>query len=265
MPRDPAEVRDGPTTNGNPTIARMTLVFDALLAAPQGLTLDEIATKTGIPRSTAYRILNSLERDTYVRRTLQGRYLLGYRLISLGEAVASDLRSDELRAILLPWMQALADRVGETVRLSIYDRGAVALIAGVAAATSHALNFNLHETLPAHAGGGSKVLLAHLLEEERRLVLRRPLERYTPLTLTDPGQLHAELALIRERGWAHDPGEFSERVQSYAVPLFAGDGRLACAVSIAFARTADPRIHQLVRNAILGARTDAARLISAMA
>lgn len=78
-------------------------------------------------------------------------------------------------------------------------RAARPLEVGASPSSSHALTFVVGQSFPMHAGGASKVLLAHLPPDERRRLLGRPLQRFTERTIADSGRLEAELAA---NGWA---------------------------------------------------------------
>lgn len=245
------------SANGVPAVDRAVRILEELLVAPEGLDLGAAARLSGASRSSAYRILNSLERGDLVRRVEPGRYALGPRHYAFGEAVATAFHGRLLPDLLRLWMEAMACATDETVRLSVYDRGMVLLIAGTSPAASHALSFQIGQAVPLHAGGGSKVLLAHRSQAELASVLDRPLERFTERTITDPEQLRAELVAVRQRGWAHDPGEYSSRVQSHAVPIRDGNGTVVAAASVAYAATEDETFHRRILDALLGGTVEA--------
>ena len=72
-------------------------------------------------------------------------------------------------------------------------------VRGPAAVTSH--NW-VGQRTPLHATSSGKVLLAHAGRDEQERLIRPPLERYTPNTITDAEGLRRELADVRERGYA---------------------------------------------------------------
>jgi len=240
--------------NGNPAIHRMAQLMDTLAENTDGLALDGLTAITGLPRSTVYRIMNSLELTGFVRRTPRGKYLLGNKLLQMGELVAADLHAHELRGALSDWMTSLATTAGETVRLSVFHRGAVILVAGAVPPLSHALTATVHESLPLHAGAASKLFLAHMPEEDREIILSRPLPRLSEFTITDPDLMRKELVRIRRQGWSLDHGEYSARVHSYGVPLIADSGRLLAVASLAFSATEDQAIHQRILDTLLDAQ-----------
>jgi DNA-binding IclR family transcriptional regulator len=257
MTQDASEV-----ANGNPAIDRMAALLEQLETSPDGLDLNTLARRASVTRSSAYRILNSLDHHGFVRRISHGRYVLGGRLQILGEAVASTFTGRLLPELMSAHLEKLGLALGETVRLSVHDRGGVFLIAGFSAPTSHALSYTVGQEVPLHAGAGSKVLAAYLKPQERELLLSRKLERYTDRTITDPDELRRELDAVAERGWAHDPGEFSLRVQSYGCPLRMPDGQVVAALSVPFMANDSEAFHKNVLAELLGEASRAERTLA---
>jgi DNA-binding IclR family transcriptional regulator len=87
--------------------------------------------------------------------------------------------------------------------------------------------------IPLHAGAPGKLLLAYLPEEVRDKILADTgLVALTARTITSRAELEAELAAIRERGWATSFGEHIEGVSCLSVPLRDADGQVVAALSI---------------------------------
>ncbi len=235
--------------NRNPAIERMVAILDELERAPNGLGLKRLTEKTGVTRSTVYRILNSLLAHGIVRQLESSDYVLGRRLLSLADAVVSPT-AGRLAEIAQPHLDVVARRLGETAKVSVYDRGQVLVVAIAAGSLSHALHAVVGEHLPIHAGGGSKALLAGLPESDLERVLSRPLTRFTERTITDPARLREEITKVREQGFSHDDGEFSLSVNSYGAPISSG-GQLVGAISIPFLAGRTPEYEGLVREAVI--------------
>ena len=98
--------------------------------------------------------------------------------------------------------------------------------------------------VPLHAGSSQKALLAFLPEDAIERVLSQPLERLCERTIVDPSDLRAELAHIRERGWARSAEETNLGVSGIAIPVLSERGVVVCAIGIAgpSARLDDARI-----------------------
>lgn len=97
--------------------------------------------------------------------------------------------------------------------------------------------------MPIHSGAAGKLLLANQPAESIDFWLSRPLLAFTGKTITDPTRLRAELARIRQLGWAEDRGENGPSIHAYAAPVTDGDGIVIAAVSVPFlAKTKEDRM-----------------------
>jgi DNA-binding IclR family transcriptional regulator len=208
-----------------PVLDRMMEVLGRIEASAAGLTIRQLTEALGLPRTTVYRILNTLQAHQVVRRDEHGAYHLGRRLVSLAQHVGPAARDLDLAAAAQPFLDRLAADLGEGVSVSVIDPDGVFVLAAAQGRREYALTVAPGQRMPVHAGAASKLLLAHLPEEEIDAWLDRPLAGYTPRTITDAKRLRAELARIRRQGWAADRGENGPSIQAYAAPVFDGGAR----------------------------------------
>ncbi len=207
-------------------------VMEALLQAGEPLSLETVMTRTGMAKSTAFRILTNLVRYGYVTETDDG-YWLGLKMISFGHAVENHL---DVRTIALPYLQALRDRTNETVYLAILtnDWGVLYLdkcesqqMVGV---TLHSVGM----TIEMYCTGLGKTLVAYRPEAEvRRWLDTHEMPQRTPNTITEPEAFLAELQTIRERGYGIDNCERSMSIRCVAVPIRNAQGKVVAALSVA--------------------------------
>ena len=115
-----------------------------------------------MPKSSTHRLLGELAGLGIVRRTEDGRYSLGPRLLYWGEAAAETF---DLRAVAEPAMRRLRDEVGESVHLYIRDGDTRTCIAAVEARHELRPFIQLGRPLPLRAGAAGKLLLAFADEE----------------------------------------------------------------------------------------------------
>ncbi len=248
--------------NHIPVIERMLDILEAIERRPDGANIRELSDFLEMPRSTVYRILNTLEAREVVRRGLSGAYVLGPRLLSFAANVSIGPGSD-LAHIAGVHLERLSQSTGEASKLSIRDGDGVLVIATAHGSGEYGLNIKPGRSLPLHAGAASKVLLAHLADEEIARVLKAPLEKYTDRTFSDPRNLARELKQIRAQGWAIDSGEYSPGVIAVAAPVQNKLGEAVAAVSIPFLSTHDKsRIEKLTAAAIATAKA-ISRLLAA--
>ncbi|PRX11584.1 UNVERIFIED_ORG: IclR family transcriptional regulator [Martelella mediterranea] len=251
----------GTSTNGNPTIERMVMILNALERAPSGLSQSDLVQQTGLARSTVYRILNSLADSRLLRETAPGTYVFGNRFLELAARVTPTSHFFSLARYLQSDLEALAANIGQSCKISVYENGAIMVVAGATAKRPHALNYEIGEYLPVHAGGASKVLMAYLPDDERERLLRKNPVALTERTITDRNQLRKELAEVRAQGWAEDRGEYSLSVSAFAAPIRDHTGAVIAALSVPFLTTADEALRDRLRAETISGADKLSRLI----
>ncbi len=218
-----------------PVIDRMMDVLALLEKRSGGASIRELVDHLGLPRTTVYRILNTLHYHDVVRRTPEGAYRLGPRLLALAARTLPDAEDYDLAALARPHLEALAEATGEGCKVSVLDGSTVLVVAAVQGTREYALTVVPGQHQPLHAGAASKMLIAHLGKEELDALLGgEELTRYTARTITDRKRLSAELARIRRDGWSEDRGEFSLSILAYAAPIRDRRGKVVAALSVPF-------------------------------
>jgi DNA-binding IclR family transcriptional regulator len=201
-------------------------------SAEHPMSLGEAAEVLDVHKSTALRILQTLEAARFVRRTGAGTYVFGSGLIELSELA---LGSMDLRQFASSHLRALQRKTGHTVHLAQLTGDEIIYIDKVdsPAIDGVQLPSRIGRAVSIYASAVGKMILAYLPADERdRLLAHVTFERFTPTTLTDRGALDAELELTRERGWAIDNGEHDAYVMCVAAPIRDSRGRVIAAVSI---------------------------------
>jgi len=236
-----------------PVIDRMMEMLFALERRPNGATIRELVEFLRMPRTTVYRILNTLQHYDVVRRTGEGMYRLGPRLLGLAARSIRGASDYDLAAVAAPHLENLAAVTGESCKVSVLDGEELLVVAVVSGKRGYALTVAPGQRLPLHAGAAGKILLAYLPKEELKRRLRGTLARYTPRTLTDTRRLSAELARIRRQRWAQDRGEQSSGVHAFAAPIFDRNGAIIAALSVPFVAGAKASQMQNIRLAVVAA------------
>lgn len=202
---------------------RVLAVLIALAGRPEGATLDDLSRQVASPKPTVHRALASLSRAGLASKQGVGHYALGDEFLRLAFAHHA-VRPDHLR--VLPALQELAERFGETAHYAVLDEGEVVYRAKVDPPFGAVrLTSTIGGRNPAHCTGVGKLLLAHHLSDEasvRRWVQRHALTRRTEKTITTTKALWAELQQIRERGYAVDDQENEVGINCVAVPVRLG-------------------------------------------
>jgi DNA-binding IclR family transcriptional regulator len=182
------------------------LLVKAIADSPLPPTVGELAATCGINRSTAWRILTTLEQHGMVERDpANARYHVGHVAMQLAAAADYDAVARRVRPIL----QRVAEQTGESVTIAAAQRFTLAYIDQVDPIGVPSPDWR-GRGLPLHATSSGKVFLAWLPEDERDAVLPPHLEAYTPQTITDRERLDQALAEIRRIGYGTCVGELEE-------------------------------------------------------
>ena len=198
------------------SLARGLDVITAFDAEHRELTLSEVAQRTGLNRATARRFLHTLVALGYVRADGQ-RFFLTPRVMRLGYAFVSGLPLSE---IAQPHLKELSARLGESTSVSVLDGPDILYVVRVPTHRIMSTPIPIGTRFPAYATSMGKVLLANLSDDELDAYLAStPLRALTPYTTTDEGELRAELARVRQEGYAVNDQQLALGLRSIAVPL----------------------------------------------
>jgi DNA-binding IclR family transcriptional regulator len=250
--RQPTEPR-GAARHTIPVIDRMMDLFDELERRPDGASISALTAALALPRTSVYRILNTLQAHGMVRRAGTGAYRLGPRLIRLAAQVKAGGAAVDLAAAAQPVLDELAARTGYSVKLSVLDAEGVLVLAVAQGRRDYALTVTRGQRVPVHAGAAGKLLLAHLDPQDLAAQLAGELPALTPRTVTDPRRLKAEAARIRRQGWSQDKGEGVPGVFAFAAPVRDPGGRVVAALSIPFLQGTAPGAMDALRADAIGA------------
>jgi IclR family pca regulon transcriptional regulator len=199
--------------------------FDADYAQ---LTLAEVARLTGLTRATARRLLLTLEELGYV--TSNGRqFSLTSQVLDIGYAYLSSLN---VQQIAQPYLEALSERVNESVSVTVLDGADIIYVARVPTKRIMTISLGLGSRLPAHCTSMGRVLLAELAREELHQVVPERLETCTDRTIPTRDELERVLATVRSQGWALVNEELELGVRSIAAPLRNAAGRAVAAMNV---------------------------------
>lgn len=246
-------MQEGPVRNGVPVLERTVEMLGVLEHEPDGVTIRQLSHGLGLPRSTAYRILNTLLAYKLVRRTSDGVFSLGPRLVSLAARVRTDATTYDLGEIAAPIMQQLRDDLGEPVKLSVRDGDRAKVIVARLGRHEYSPAPAIGTSFPLHAGAASKLILAYMAPADLERHLAAALIRYTPRTITDPDKLRAELARVRRQNFAQDLGEHNVTVHAVAAPVLDPAGRFLAALSIPFLADKDTLTRDQLRQGVMQA------------
>jgi IclR family pca regulon transcriptional regulator len=221
-----APVRD---PNFVQSLDRGLAVIRAFDAQNPKLQLSEVARATGLTRAAARRFLLTLVQLGYVR--VEGReFSLRPRVLELGYSYLSGLTLPE---VAQPHLETLVKRVDESSSVSVLDGDDVVYVARVHTKRIMTVMITVGTRFPAYATSMGRVLLAHLPKAELDDYLgRAELVPFTSRTVTDPERLRAELATVRERGYALIDQELEEDLRACAAPVHNRAGAVVAALNL---------------------------------
>ena len=220
----------------------------------------EVARTLGIAPSTAHRLLAMLQYHGFVRHDPTTRsYVPGRALVDVGLSVVRDM---DIRRFARPFLERLRDELGETVHLVVLQGAQVLFVDGVESPKALRAGLMTGNTLPAHFAVSGRVLLADLPSERLHELYpnaRVPATDGWPSVSRD--DLEAELATIRERGYAIGRGVAPEQADLCAVaaPIRSDAGAARAVLAVAAPAT---RADDAWTDRAVAATTATARAIS---
>jgi DNA-binding IclR family transcriptional regulator len=190
----------------------------------------EVANELKIHKSTAYRLLTTLrDRGMVEQSAVTEKYRLGFGLVLLASAVTADL---DIVRCARPICERLSEQTGETVTVAVLE-GDDAVIIHQTISRSSALSADwtgMHT--PLHATAAGKLFLVHMPEDQRRRILKKPLERFTKNTVVDLKVLNDRLQEVTREDYAFTAEELEVGLSAVASPIRDVNGSVVAAVSV---------------------------------
>lgn len=225
-----------------------------ILAQEGEVGVTELAVGIGVHKSTASRLLGSLEDRELVEQVHErGKYRLGFGILRLANAVSGRLDvSTQGREIC----EQLAGEVGETVNIAVL-RSHYAVNVDQARGPSAIGTQNWVGALtPLHATSSGKVLLAYTSSETRRELLgEATLTSFTENTITSFEELEPVLKAVERDGYAVSIQELEHGLNAAAAPIRDHHGVVIAALSVSgpVYRMTEERTRELVPAAVAAA------------
>jgi len=216
---------------GPRSLTRLLALFDALSAAPDGLTLAELSSVLESPKSSLLNLLRPLVAEAYLIQG-QGMYRLGPSMFRLASGV---LNAWYLPHLVRPFMEKLSRQTGESVMLSVMDpkKGLITYVDIVP--SPHPVHYQIAagSVRPMYPSAAGRVLLAFADQAWRQQYLASVDIQARTATPITKSSLRREVELIREQGLETAIDVFTEGLSAVAAPLFDADGNCAGCLGIA--------------------------------
>lgn len=212
---------------GKQTVRAVERALDLLLcfAERSEWTLTELSVSTGLHKSTASRLLGSLEARGFLLRDNADKYRLGYRLWELS---ANLTQAEDPAEIALPEMERLRDALGETVSLYVLDGLERIRVQAIQSEQSVRRVAKVGARLSLSVGASSKVLVAFSANED----LPKQLAEQAGWTAQQREKFLSNWADVRRERYAFSVEEREEGVAAVAVPIWKRDGTLVATLSV---------------------------------
>jgi IclR family transcriptional regulator, acetate operon repressor len=224
-----AAPRRGRSSPAGTSVEKAMRILEALAVEDGPHRLMDVAERAGVPRSTAYRVLATLGAEGFAQNCGDGRYGIGTRLGGLGARIVR-----MLSAGVGPTLQELQRGAGgNTVHLAVRVGDHAVYLHKVDSDKPYEMRSRVGNQLRLHCTAIGKAILAHLPRREvEAIVMSAGMESRTPATITDVAALHAELAVVRKRGYAMDDEENEPTVRCIGAVVLDRAGRPRGGVSI---------------------------------
>ena len=226
------------TQTGTQSIDRAAQLLVRVVESTQPLGVGELATTSGLPKSTTSRLVAALERQGLLQRVPDG-LRPGPVLLRLAQRGLPASNVVELADEALRW---LADASGETINLAVPSAAGVEHLAQRDSRHFVGITSWVGRRVPLHCAANGKVFLAF-----GSAAIPEHLDALTPHTVTDRPTLEAELEQVRARGYARAVDELELGLSAIAAPVYGAGGTVVAALSISAPtiRLEDERVERL--------------------
>jgi DNA-binding IclR family transcriptional regulator len=214
-----------------PALIRGLRILSTLSKENTKLTLSEVAASLGTTRSSAYRLLYTLEHLSFVEYDTRSKsYTLGPQVLALGYGF---LASRDIIDVAMPHLIRLRDRTGWSAHLGELHGREVVYLARVATRRTIASTIHVGTRLPAHATTMGRILLSGLSNQEIRELYHQDLTKPFSLTpFSNIAELLVQAAIDRAQTFVVQNSSYEPGVASVAAPIRDVSERVVGAINI---------------------------------
>ncbi|HTD28892.1 MAG TPA: IclR family transcriptional regulator C-terminal domain-containing protein, partial [Xanthomonadaceae bacterium] len=211
------------------SLARGLLVLRSFDVDHPSQSVAEIASRTGLSRAAARRLVLTLQHLGYVHSEARG-YALTPRVLELGFGYLGTLNLTDL---VQPLLESLARKLNQSCSMAVLDAQSIVYIARVPVRRMMTVALGIGARLPAFVASMGRVLLSGLPEADLKTWLEQcEPTRLTARTVTDPRKLKRIIDTVRAQGYAYVEQELELGLCSMAVPVRNQSGRIAAALNV---------------------------------
>jgi len=207
-------------------------ILESFTPSDSHLTLQELSTRTGLPKTTVHRFLKTLLTMNYVSLDERTKaYCLAPRVMALGFSVLSGM---DIRAKALPYMEALSRGTGQNINLAILDRTEMLYIERIT--VRRIINTNLHvgSRVNCYQTAMGRSHIAFLPNEEYdRLIQELVKDKEAISHIGRRGEkLEEILKEVRNKGYAVNDDEWIPGLHAIGCPVFNGRGEVEASLNM---------------------------------
>lgn len=205
--------------------------FLAKESGNQGVGVSEVSRELDMGKSTAHRLLDTLQYYGFVEKNPQTNlYRLGWKLYTIGQMVPIQ---NQILNLDRSYLVELNKRTRETVNLGILKRGESVIISKIDAYSSNLrVVVQPTEREAVHATALGKVLISEMSDEEIADLVGETMQGYTAETITTLDKFLEEIRKVRAQGYAVDDQEYGIGLYCMARPVRDYTGKIIAAVSV---------------------------------
>ena len=175
---------------------------------------------TKLNTSTAFRIVNTLERRQYLTRNEDSKqYRLGPKALALGY---SSHWTENIVTLAKPYLRRLQQEFNETASIYVAEGDSRICLDHVESTHSLRRVIPLGESLPVYKGAAGKVLVAWANKDEQKRISEK-----------HGGLSESELSMIRHNGYAVTQDESEHGLFALAVPVFNFEEQVVASLTVA--------------------------------
>lgn len=205
-------------------------LIDIIAESGKDLAVEELVEKTGLNRSTVYRLVEALAAHGYLEKTEQSHYRLGMKVVSLAGCYVNNL---DLISIAQPYLWDTSYKFGLTCYMAVLSDTDIVYVARADSFRRGSVFMEIGWRIPAYATALGWCLLSQFpiqaLEGQMEKVLFR---KFAQNTVKSFGELSVQLRNVRQDGYAYETGGFQDGSCCVAVPVFNYCGDIVAAISI---------------------------------
>jgi DNA-binding IclR family transcriptional regulator len=251
----PKQTKSGPSPDRyfSRAIGNALRVLELLQQSHTSLSLAEISRQVKLPKSSAFRILRTLEIAGYLQRLEGERFS-----IMPGASFAPNQVLKKVAHASEAWMRRLSQEFRETISLACLIGNHIEVVDVIDSPHRVSMGNVVGDLIPPHASSLGKCISAFQPHGQREKLLRSfSLVRFTPATIVEEVTLNKELDIVRERGYATDLEESTAGGCCLSAPIFGKDSEVIAAISISM-----PKIRFVNEDRLITALKDASKAIS---